>query len=62
VSFGPVVNRAGIGKKRLTRGVISAINLNHIRSYIFGGNPKLVCKLPLKRIDERRMRVWLREL
>lgn len=33
----------------------------HPELYFFGGYPNLVLKLPLERIDERRMRVWLRE-
>jgi len=48
-------------KKRLTARIFSAITSKHIQSYIFGGNPNLVFELPLKRIYERRMRVWLRE-
>jgi hypothetical protein len=37
-------------KKGLTTGVIFAINFKHIRSHnLFGGNPNLVFKLPLKR-------------
>jgi hypothetical protein len=33
----------------------------HPELYFFGGYPNLVLRLPLERIDERRMRVWLRE-